>query len=134
MANSGARPWDVGAWLRGLGLAQYEASFRENAIDTDILRDLTDQDLEKLEVLLGDRRRLLRAIAALGGTPASTSTSAAVAEMGGKVARKLDADEWRELVGGYLDAALEVSGERRYVTVMFCDLVDSTGIAARLDG
>jgi len=28
---------------------------------------------------------------------------------------------------------MEAVGERRYLTVMFCDLVDSTGIAARLD-
>jgi hypothetical protein len=65
MANSGARPWDVGDWLRSLGLGRYEADFSENAIDADILRDLTDQDLEKLGVVLGDRRRLLRAIAVL---------------------------------------------------------------------
>ena len=54
---------DLGAWLRSLGLERYEAAFRENAIAADVLRDLTDQDLEKLGVLLGDRRRLLRAIA-----------------------------------------------------------------------
>jgi hypothetical protein len=41
MANSGARPWDVGDWLRSLGLGRYEADFSENAIDADILRDLT---------------------------------------------------------------------------------------------
>jgi hypothetical protein len=71
MANSGARPWAVGDWLQGLGLGlgRYEADFRENAIDADILRDLTDQDLEKLGVVLGDRRRLLRAIAVLDDAP-----------------------------------------------------------------
>jgi hypothetical protein len=50
-------------------LRRYEADFRENAIDADILRDLTDQDLEKLGVVLGDRRRLLRAIAVLDDAP-----------------------------------------------------------------
>jgi hypothetical protein len=45
MANSGARPWDVGDWLRSLGLGRYEADFSENAIDADILRDLTEQSL-----------------------------------------------------------------------------------------
>jgi len=51
---------DLGAWLRSLGLEQYEAAFRENAIDETVLPDLTDQDLEKLGVLLGHRRKLLR--------------------------------------------------------------------------
>jgi SAM domain (Sterile alpha motif) len=61
---------DLGGWLRSLGLERYEAAFRENAVAPDVLRDLTDQDLEKLGVLLGDRRRLLRAIAALDEAPA----------------------------------------------------------------
>ena len=53
---------DLGGWLRSLGLDRYEAAFRANAIDADVLCDLTDQDLEKLGVLLGHRRKLLRAI------------------------------------------------------------------------
>jgi SAM domain (Sterile alpha motif) len=60
---------EFAAWLRGLGLDRYEAVFRENAIATDVLRDLTDQDLEKMGVLLGDRRRLMRAIAELDKAP-----------------------------------------------------------------
>ena len=59
---------DVGACLRDLGLEQYGAMFRANAIEADVLRELTDQDFEKLGVLLGHRRRLLRAIAELGGS------------------------------------------------------------------
>ena len=46
---------DLGTWLRSIGLEQYEAGFRENAIDPSVLPDLTDQDLEKLGVLLGHR-------------------------------------------------------------------------------
>ena len=65
---------DIGEWLGNLGLERYNAAFRENAIDTDVLRDLTDQDLEKLGVLLGDRRRLLRAIAALDDGSATASS------------------------------------------------------------
>ena len=65
---------DLGGWLRSLGLERYEAAFRENAIAPDVLRDLTDQDLEKLGVLLGDRRRLLRAIASLDETPTSPTS------------------------------------------------------------
>jgi SAM domain (Sterile alpha motif) len=53
---------DVGVWLRSLGLGQYEATFRDSAIDVDVLADLTDGDLEKLGLPLGDRKRLLRAI------------------------------------------------------------------------
>src|SRR5947208_3159074 len=64
---------DLGAWLRSLGLERYEGAFSENAIAGDVLRDLTDQDLEKLGVLLGDRRRLLRAIATLDGAPSPTT-------------------------------------------------------------
>jgi hypothetical protein len=60
---------DFGGWLRSLGLEQYEAAFRENAIDSEVLPDLTDQDLEKLGVLLGRRRKLLRAIANLQRAP-----------------------------------------------------------------
>ena len=69
---------DIGEWLGNLGLQRYNAAFRENAIDTDVLRDLTDQDLEKLGVLLGDRRRLLRAIAALDDGSAAASSPAPV--------------------------------------------------------
>jgi hypothetical protein len=54
---------DLGEWLRGLGLDQYEATFKENGVDTEVLPDLTDSDLEKLGVLLGHRKRLLKAIA-----------------------------------------------------------------------
>jgi hypothetical protein len=58
---------DVGHWLRGLGLGQYEATFRENEIDAEVLLELTDADLEKIGVPLGHRTRLLKAIASLGG-------------------------------------------------------------------
>ena len=51
---------ELGRWLRSLGLEQYEAIFRENAVDETVLSDLTDQDLEKLGVSLGNRRKLLR--------------------------------------------------------------------------
>jgi SAM domain (Sterile alpha motif) len=64
---------DIVVWLRSLGLGEYEPAFRENAIDLSILRDLTDQDLEKIGVLLGHRRKLLRAIANLEIQKASAS-------------------------------------------------------------
>ena len=39
---------DIAAWLRGLGLGQYEQSFRDNAIDAAILPELTAEDLKDL--------------------------------------------------------------------------------------
>ena len=101
---------DIGAWLRGLGLCQYEAAFVANKIDADILPELTEADLGRLGVLLGDRKRLLRAIACL--SPAEKG-----AEAPGFVAAR----------------AVTVSAERRQLTVMFCDLVGSTALSARLD-
>jgi class 3 adenylate cyclase len=101
---------DVAVWLRGLGLEQYETLFRENDIDAEVLSDLTDGDLEKIGVSLGHRKRLLKAIASLDGTePVAKPTSPASPSLS-------------------TDAA-----ERRPITIMFCDLVGSTNLAARLD-
>ena len=70
--EDGCRTMDVGSWLRSLGLEQYEALFRDNAVDAEVLVELTDTDLEQLGVLLGHRKRLLKA----GPTePAATPTS-----------------------------------------------------------
>jgi hypothetical protein len=65
---------DVAVWLRNLGLQQYEALFRENDIDAEVLSDLTDGDLEKIGVSLGHRKRLLKAIATLAGPPAEAAS------------------------------------------------------------
>ncbi len=101
---------DVAVWLRSLGLSRYEAAFSDNSIDADILPDLTDGDLAQLGVNLGDRKRLLKAIASLGAIkPAAQPTTPTRPSSPG-------------------DAV-----ERRPITVMFCDLVGSTSLAARLD-
>ena len=64
---------DVGEWLRGLGLGKYEEIFRANALDADLLARLTGDDLKDIGVsALGDRLRLLDAIAALVGGPPSS--------------------------------------------------------------
>ena len=105
---------DVGGWLRSLGLDQYEANFRDNKIDVDVLADLTEGDLEELHVPRGDRRRLLRAIAALGAQEARSARS--------------------RLAPAALASAPQLdSAERRPITIMFCDLVGSTALATALD-
>jgi class 3 adenylate cyclase len=115
---------DVGAGLRALGLGQYETAFRESEIDAEVLPDLTDGDLNQLGVPLGHRKRLFKAIAALGAGEAAAAPpnlppawSPATAErrpitvmfcdLAGStsMAAKLDAEDWRTLVNGYLDGA-----------------------------
>src|SRR6266478_3101417 len=99
---------EITNWLRGLGLEQYAPAFHDNAIDAEILHELTADDLKDLGVtLVGHRRKLLAAIAALR----SDSPPAPVPET----------------------AAVAPTAERRQLSVMFCDLVGSTALAARLD-
>jgi class 3 adenylate cyclase/predicted ATPase len=102
---------DVGSWLRSLGLGKYEQAFIANAIDSDVLPELTEIDLEKLGIPLGDRKRLMKAIRAMavGSTSAVTS---------------------RDIGGGAQNGH---AAERRHLTVMICDLVGSTALSARLD-
>ena len=57
---------DVGEWLKGIGLGQYEATFREHEIDAEVLLELTETDLEKFGVPFGHRKRLIKAITKLG--------------------------------------------------------------------
>ena len=54
---------EIADWLDKLGMSEYTQRFVENRIDFSVLPDLTDQDLEKMGVVLGDRRKILRAIA-----------------------------------------------------------------------
>ena len=58
---------EIADWLRGLSLERYAETFRDNAIDVAVLPDLSESDLEKLGVLLGHRKIMLSAIAALRG-------------------------------------------------------------------
>jgi hypothetical protein len=61
---------NIGGWLRNLGLERYEPVFIENAIDSDVLPELTEGDLEKLGIPMGDRKRFIKAIRAmLAGSP-----------------------------------------------------------------
>jgi len=115
-------------WLASLGLGEYASRFAENDIDFTILSDLTDQDLEKIGVAsLGHRRKILRAIAALNGATAANAQAAPAAAAPPASAPIAPAPP-RSAAADAASAA-----ERRYLTVMFCDLVGSTGIAAKLD-
>jgi class 3 adenylate cyclase len=112
---------DLGSWLRSLGLAQYEEAFRENAINEAILPKLTAEDLKDIGVTaVGHRRVLLDAIAALRGeTPAKQENAPSAGTKPGSDPNR---------VGRGLPEA-----ERRQLTVMFCDLVGSTALSARMD-
>jgi class 3 adenylate cyclase/tetratricopeptide (TPR) repeat protein len=105
---------DIADWLRSLRLEQYEAVFRDNAIDGAVLPRLTPDDLKDIGVTqVGHRRKLLDAIAALG-YPASAAA--------------IDAADLADTA-----AAAPSGGERRQLTVMFCDLVGSTALSEKLD-
>src|SRR6266849_4359996 len=115
---SGEDVVDIAAWLNRLGLQRYEPAFRDNRIEADVLPSLTAEDLKDLGVtLVGDRRRLLDAIAALRpgastvmGQPSETATNSTSRS-----------------------AARSGDAERRQLTVMFCDLVGSTALSTRHD-
>lgn len=105
----------LSGWLEALGLGRYASVFEENGVDLDSLRLLDESDLEKLGVLLGHRKKLLNAIATLGAeqmTQPPTDTAASA----------------RPVI-----KSATVGGERRQLTVVFCDLVGSTALAERLD-
>ena len=113
---------DIIVWLRSLGLGKYEAVFRENEIDETVLPSLTAEDLKELGVTaLGHRRKLLDAIAVLRND-ASMKTPAATA-----------APAQQSAATSTVTPVAEAVGERRHVTVLFCDLVGSTTISAALD-
>jgi hypothetical protein len=95
-------------WLTSLGMAEYSERFATNRVDLSVLQDLTDQDLKELGVVLGDRRKMLRAIEELGR---------AVSTGPGTATRSKSQD----------------GAERRQLTIMFCDLVESTALSTQLD-
>ena len=125
----------ISNWLEQLGMSEYAQRFAENDIDFSILPELTDLDLEKIGVAsLGHRRKILRAIAALASAPAAGPAPLIPAAP----SAPSSAPKQSLAVGasGRSSAPLapgEVAGERRYLTVMFCDLVGSTAISAQLD-
>ena len=106
---------DIAAWLRELGLDRYEPAFRENEIDAEVLPDLTESDLSALGLPIGPRRKLLKAIAALREGTEPSSPAEKLPTVPAPV------------------SATAAEAERRSLTVLFCDLVGSTALSARLD-
>ena len=105
---------DIGDWLRSLGLEQYEAAFRDNAITGKVLPNLTADDLKDLGVgMVGHRRTLLDAIAYLR---VHANAKASPSEAPSPLSKRA-----------------QETAERRQVTVMFSDLVGSTALSARMD-
>jgi class 3 adenylate cyclase len=110
---------DLRDWLRTNNLEQYADAFEANDIDLDILPDLDDHDLERLGLSLGNRRRLLKAMAArkAAATPLSAPDKAPLPDKASSAA----------------EAPASGDAERRQVTVMFADMVGSTALSAKLD-
>jgi class 3 adenylate cyclase/predicted ATPase len=103
----------VGSWLQRHGLGRYESLFVENAIDTDVLAELTEDDLAKLGIPVGDRKRLMRSVKqqADGKAPVAPDDAAAT----------------------FTPEQARANAERRHLTVMICDLVGSTKLSTDLD-
>ena len=101
---------DLEEWLRANGCGGYIEAFRENGITADLLTELTDADLRELGLTMGDRKRVMRAIAALGPMAPEVPSAPARPRSG-----------------------QSAHAERRQLTVMFVDLIGSTGFANRLD-
>jgi class 3 adenylate cyclase len=99
---------DLRDWLRRYKFEQYADAFEANDIDLDILPELTERDLEQLGLSLGNRRRLLKAIAE-------------------RCAEKAQAKPSGSEGAGSPDA------ERRQVTVLFADMVGSTALSGKVD-
>src|SRR5580692_7200457 len=101
----------IADWLEKLGMSEYAQRFAENRIDFSVLPDLTDQDLEKLGVVLGDRRKMMRAIVELS---------------------RVENEAAKPISAPAAPVAPHDTAERRQVTVMFTDLVGSTALSARM--
>ena len=98
----------IADWLEKLGMSEYAQRFAENRIDFSVLRDLTDQDLKDLGIVLGDRRKMLRAISELNAASLASPATP-------------------------IHLVPQDTAERRQVTVMFSDFVGSTALSARMD-
>jgi class 3 adenylate cyclase len=101
---------EIADWLEKLGLRRYAKLFAENDIDVSVLPHLSDQDLKDLGVSLGHRRKIFAAI------------NKGIASL--QPLAEIERPE---------DAKIPEAPERRYVTILFSDLVGSTALSTRLD-
>jgi class 3 adenylate cyclase/tetratricopeptide (TPR) repeat protein len=108
-----------GTWLAEIGLESYDAVFASNKIDFDVIRSLSEADLRELGLALGDRKRLLQAIAKLDEHPAAEPVIPSFVST--------------TAFGPSREDVVSLGGERRQLTVMFCDLVGSTALSEKLD-
>jgi class 3 adenylate cyclase/tetratricopeptide (TPR) repeat protein len=111
----------IGDWLKRHGLEKYESAFAQNAIDLDVLAEISEEDLASIGVPLGDRKRILRAIrvdALIGSAASMPLQEAPSTNTDRSDPSATDAHE---------------EAERKHLTVLFCDLVGSTQIASELD-
>jgi hypothetical protein len=99
---------DLATWLAQIGLGAHAAKFISQGIDWDVLGDLSECDLKELGLTLGDRKRLAKGLASLGQARACEGSSG-------------------------LAEPKPIEADRRQVTVMFVDLIDSTALAERFD-
>ena len=102
-------------WLEEIGLESYAALFADNEVDLSVVGTLTDADLRELGLSLGARKKFMLAVATLGKTAVPITTIAA------------------EQFVKASTASESSTGERRQLTVMFCDLVGSTALSEKLD-
>ncbi len=107
----------VSAWLESFGLGRYSETFQHNAITWDVLPELNEGDLESLGVLLGHRKTLLRAIAQLSSGAGVLATGSLPSAVSPDTPFPPERDQ----------------AERRQLTMLFCDLVDSTALSRRVD-
>lgn len=106
---------DISIWLQSLGLGKYATAFERNEIDFDTLPHLTQSMLQEIGLPIGPRAKLLAAIAKLASSPAADPVSDPINQPTTET------------------AVPRREAERRQVTVMFCDLVESTRLANSLD-
>ena len=115
---------EIADWFKKLGMSEYTQRFAEDRIDFSVLPELTDQHLKDLGVALGDRLKMLAAIRELGiSIPASTHPAET-----GPTSQDTANPPLPSIPAAAtplsISAAAKAAGERRYLTVMFCDLVD----------
>jgi class 3 adenylate cyclase/predicted ATPase len=119
---------DLRAWLENSGFGKYADTFEDNDIGPDVLAQITESHLEQLGVSLGDRLRLLQAI---NGEIVRTIQTSAFVVSDGMGARSLASETLAITAASNPERSSDA--ERRPLTVMFCDLADSTALSTRLD-